>query len=29
VQDYYVQHLAERLPWPEFVKINLEICASR
>lgn len=28
VQDYYVRHLAERLPWPEFVKINLEICAA-
>ena len=28
VQDYYVQHLAERLPWPEFVRINQEICAS-
>jgi Fe-S-cluster containining protein len=28
VQEYHSQHLARRISWTEFVKINLEICAS-
>lgn len=28
VQDYHAAHLAGRFSWPEFVKINLAICAS-
>lgn len=28
VQEYYSRHLAGSISWPQFVKINLDICAK-
>lgn len=27
VQDYYVAHLATRIKWDDFVKLNVDICS--
>lgn len=28
VEEYYLQHLSAQFTWDEFVKINLDICAT-
>lgn len=28
VEDYYKQHLSEKIDWDSFIRINLEICTK-